>query len=104
MKTKTFILLGLMASMASVQAANINIPDASFENVTATVNPPVLIGTTTGNIGAWTATMSGLLSLGGSMKSDTSASLSGPAPANGTYEVKLNLPASVLASASLSQT
>lgn len=104
MKIKHCIVLGLFVSLTHSRAADIFIPDGSFENVNATVNPPLVLGKNTGSIGAWTASMQGLLSLGGQVKADTATALNGPTPADGKYELNINMPANVLAGASLSQT
>jgi hypothetical protein len=105
MKTqKTIIFIGLLSLISSVNAADIYIPNGSFEGLSATINPPVILGTTSGNIGAWTADIKSFLDLGGDIQVETAAAVGGPTPPDGTNELDINLPASILASASLSQT
>jgi hypothetical protein len=102
--TKTIMFIGLLSLISSVNAADIYIPNGSFEGLSATINPPVILGTTSGNIGAWTADIKSFLDLGGDIQVGTAAAVGGPTPPDGTNELDINLPASILASASLSQT
>lgn len=105
MKTaNTLIVISLCASLINVKATNIPIPDGNFDNLAASINAPPLLGTTTATVGAWTAEMTGVFSLDGSMRIGPAASLDAPLPPDGTYELDIDLPASTLESAELSQT
>ena len=96
--------LSLLASLALVKAGNINVPDGSFQNVNAIITPP-LIGVTSGNIGTWSAAFTNLLTVGGQMASSNAAASGWLTPPNGcTNELNISLPASVAASAGISET
>jgi hypothetical protein len=107
MNSKTLLLVtSLFSGAAAVQAANINIPDFSFEGITASVSSPngLSLGTNSGPIGAWSAQAGGLVGLNSSVASGTAGSLGAPAGADGNYVVGITLPVGAGASASLSQT
>src|SRR5262245_9801620 len=93
----------LIATTLTATAAQIVIPSGSFEGITSSIEPPFLAGTSTGTIGAWSASYSGLLSLGGSIGSGSAGSLGSPTPAEGTFAVRVELPSNVIAQAKLWQ-
>lgn len=104
MKSKVIVTgTCLLASIAMVKATVINIPDGTFQNVSAAVNGP-LVGTVNGTIGTWSAQVSDLLSIGGQMASSNAAAAGWPAPPSGdSYELRVALPASAGVTALISQ-
>lgn len=96
-------LLTASVSISVAQATNINLPDGNMEGLSSVIYPPLLLGSTKGYMGAWSVEMSGLLSLGGHVETGTAGTLNGPAAPVGTNELDIDLPASVLVSASISQ-
>lgn len=104
MKLSSVIIgMSLLAGTSSFAATTINIPDGSFEGLSATINAP-LIGVSSNNVGAWAVQYSAVLALGGQLKADTAAALSGPTPTAGASEIKLSMPAGVGVTALLTQT
>jgi len=99
----TAVLITTTGAIAGTPATTITIPDGSFEGVTASVAPPLLLGENTNAIGHWTGVMGGLLAVGGSMSSGTYTALNGPLPPSGNYELQIQLPANAAAAATLSQ-
>ncbi len=99
------ILGGLIVSAASSHAQG-NVPDGSFEGVTASVTSPTLLtlSTNSGSLGFWTATVGGMAGSEASVAAGTSVSLGGPVPNDGSYLARLSLPAGGSASLALSQT
>src|SRR5882724_183646 len=103
MQKLTLSVFGGLLLTSSLYAANIAIPDSSFENLSAGVSSPsgLALGTNSGLIGAWTAAASGLAGLGSSITAGNS--LGGPPADDGSYYVRLFLPAAAGLSLSLSQ-
>jgi hypothetical protein len=105
MKTKWILVtIGLLTVQSSIEAEMIAVPDGSFEGISGNLTPPVALGTKTDHFGAWTISLTSLLSVGGSAQAGTAAAVSGPPAIDGANEFHLNIPASVLFKAELSQT
>jgi hypothetical protein len=105
MKAKWIIAgICLLTGFTVARADIINIPDGSFQNVNAVINPPLVgIGTTSGGIGAWSAQLSDFLNVGGQIASSNAVSVGWETPPSGSYELRINLPASVESSGMISQ-
>jgi hypothetical protein len=95
--------LVLLAGIAVARAANINIPDGSFQFVSAVLNGPI-VGQANGNLGAWSAQFNGLLNVDAQLAASNAAAVGWVTPPDGrAYELKITLPASVEANAEISQ-
>lgn len=106
MKIKLLIAGIAMAVFLDIcKATSINIPDGNFQNVNAVITPPPIIGgTTSGNIGTWSAAFTNLVNVGGQMASSNAAAVGWITPPGGsTYELKITMPASLAAGAGISE-
>jgi hypothetical protein len=104
MKSK-LITLGTALFVAATlgRAATIPIPDGSFEDISGVVKSP-LLGINTGEFGTWAVAFTNLLALGGGqIASGDAADNDWITPANGAYEVQLQMPVSAAGTVSLSQ-
>ncbi len=110
MKTKMFLAAGLLVSTMRLHASPINIPDFSFEGITASINSPTnflgagVVGTNSGPIGLWTAFAgASVIGLNSSVASGTTNALGAPAGADGSYVARITLPAGVGAADGIEQ-
>ncbi|HSY44177.1 MAG TPA: hypothetical protein VK811_09705 [Candidatus Acidoferrum sp.] len=95
--------MSLLAGLTLASAANISIPDSSFQNVNAALNAPVL-GTLSGNIGTWSAQFTNVLNLGGQIAASNAAAVDWVTPPSGSgNELRISLPASAGVSAGISE-
>ncbi|HEV2694022.1 MAG TPA: hypothetical protein VG347_14095 [Verrucomicrobiae bacterium] len=108
---KTIKLAIFLAGSSTALATGINIPDNSFESISATVSAPkslgvTVMGTNSINFGLWTG-LAGASVIGltpGTITVGTAASLGGPTPLDGSYEARLSMGAGVGTFLSVRQT
>ena len=101
------ICISLFINVAMTRAVNINIPDYNFQNVSASLNGPVL-GTASGQIGTWSAAFTNLVSLSlftpDQIASSNVVTAGWPAPPDGAAnELEMAMPGSIMSSASISE-
>ena len=103
--TNILILIGIVVSLSSVNAQNINIPDSDFTNSSATISAPLigLAGISSGTLGPWKAQIAYTLTVGGKIESGTASSLGAPTPPVGTDVLEVQMPVSASTAFTVSQ-
>jgi hypothetical protein len=95
--------MSLFAGVVVAGAASINIPDGNFQNITGVLNAP-LTGILGGNIGDWSVQFNDVLNAGGQIAVSNAAAVGWVTPPSGSgNEMKISLPLSVAASATISE-
>lgn len=97
----TLALLCVSPFCASpTEAANIIFNDSSFEGINASVAAPVLLGTSTGSIGSWTGSATGIIAVGSTVSSGSGF---GVTPLDGSFAARFSFGIGVGNVASLTQ-